>query len=171
MKRPRPTIVQWYLIITILINLVFILSILARAQDVKPGQTVYVVASRTDGDKPDLAVEAKAKKEFQKKKKFELAHSATGADLVFILLTEYDSYSYSTVAGNPTAIAGSSVSRTYVKSITAIVVPAKDYAERKDDLEKLREVALWQGAATSGFREASTSNVVKAFHEYAGKRR
>lgn len=152
--------------LTFALLLVLASAVSAQEFALKPGQAVYVVASRMDGGKPDLTVEAKAKGEFQKRKKFELAHSAADADLVFLLLTEYDSYSYGALAGNPAAIAGSSGTYNYVKSITAIVIPAKDYAERRDDLERLREVAIWQGAATAGMREASTSNVVKAFHAY-----
>lgn len=170
-KRMRafPDPVQWYIIITIVICLLIILEGIVFTQDIKPSQSVYVVASRIDNAKPDLTVEAKAKREFQKRKKFDLAQSPTDADFVCLLLTEYDSYSYGALAGNTTTLAGSSGTYNYVRAITAIIVPAKAYAERKDDLEKLREVAVWQGAVTAGMREASASNLVKTFHEAVKK--
>jgi hypothetical protein len=66
-KRTRafPDPVSLYIIIAIVINLLFLLSALARAQDIKSGQTVYVVAVKSNGQS-DLATESKLKEEFQK---------------------------------------------------------------------------------------------------------
>lgn len=159
----------------IVLPVVLVLALCAPAQEnpvpIRFEQSIYVVAKRIDNSNLDLSVEAKARSEFEKRKKFTVAKSSANADFVFLLLTEYDSYSGGVLTGNTTSIAGVGSSYNYVKSITGVVIPAKEYSERKDDLEKLREVALWQGAVTAGMREASAPNLVKRFYEHVGKQK
>jgi hypothetical protein len=127
----------------------------------RPGQSVYAVALRSDSGGIDLAVESKVKKEFEKQKKFKVAASLTGADYVFLVLAEHDSYS----AG----VAGVSTAQNYLKSAFALVVSAGDYTEHKGNLEKLREVALWRGDSNAKMREASPAKLVQEFHKQIQK--
>jgi hypothetical protein len=116
-----------------------VLTLCAPAQEnpasVRFEQSIYVVAKRIDNSNLDLSVEAKARSEFEKRKKFTVAKSSANADFVFLLLTEYDSYSGAVLTGNPSSITGVGTSYNYVKGITAVVVSAKDYREYKDNIE------------------------------------
>jgi hypothetical protein len=48
----------------------------------------------------------------------------------------------------------------------AMAISSKEYAEHKDDLEKLREVSVWQTALASSMllREVSLTKLVRDFH-------
>lgn len=132
--------------------------------------TIYVVAKRATGDGLDLSAEKKAKEELAKLK-IPLAPAAARADLVFILLTEYDTYGG--VVGNASGGYGSIVgsSRTYLKGASALAVPLTVWTEYKDNWEKLKEHTVWQGDAPKGFYGANLSKLVKAFHQEYFKQR
>jgi hypothetical protein len=109
----------------ICLTALFVLTLCAPAQEnpasMRFEQSNYVVAKRIDNFNLDLSVEAKAWSEFEKRKKFTVAKSSADADFVFLLLTEYDSYSGAVLTCNLAAITGAGASYNYVKGITAVV--------------------------------------------------
>jgi hypothetical protein len=130
----------------------------------QPGQSVYVVATRTN-TKIDLAAEATVISEFEKQRRFKIGRAEVNADFVFLVLTEYDSYSSGVWVTSRRRV-GIPEPKKYLKGAIAWAIPSKAYAEHKDDLEKLREVSVWQGAATRPWykRDVSLSKLVKDFH-------
>lgn len=138
----------------------------AQTSRITAQQSIYIAATKTNEKGMDLDSENKAKEEFSKQKKFNLAPAAANADIIFLLLVEYDSYSATVGTVNQTAGSLTGVSATYRKSILAMAVPASTWREHKTDIEKLREHALWQGNTSySRFKEASVSKIVKQFHD------
>jgi hypothetical protein len=126
----------------------------------QPGQSIYVVATKSD-TKIDITAEATVRTEFEKRKKFKIGNAATNADFVFLVLTEYESYSSGFLV-----LTGVQGPQRYLRGAIAMAIPSKEYAEHKDDLEKLREVSVWQSAlASSEFkRGVSLTKLVKDFH-------
>jgi len=165
-KRPaKPDPVSLYIIITIVINLLFLLAALARAQDFKPGQSVYVVAVKSNGQ-PDLATESKLKEEFQKQKAFKVATSLQSADLVFLMYVEYEY--------NQLAAGGVGIGSEDIKSVAAFVVPPAIYTEHKANLDSLRDKALWQISQNNNHWRSNglPKKIVQKFHQaIAGKKR
>lgn len=153
---------------TILTLLLFLLPAIAhddKKKDDKPAPTIYLVALKIADNKPDLAVEKKLTEDFAKQKRYSLAPSAAAAELVFVVFTEYDTYSAMSgaAAGGYGSVAG--VQQTYLKTATAMLVPVAAWTEHKSDLEKLKERSIWRGNAPGGFYGAHITKLVKKFHE------
>ena len=136
------------------------------------GQSVYVVAVKIDTSKSDLSAESDLKSHFQSRQKFTLAKSASSADFVFVVFTQYESeFERSKEFG--------ASSHTRMKHALALAVPPQVYNDYKTDLDKLKEYALWQmdGTRDDTFvsavftRSVSPSNLVKQFHSYAFKKK
>jgi hypothetical protein len=126
----------------------------------QPGQSIYVVATKADAN-IDITAEATVRTEFEKRKKFKIGNAATNADFVFLVLTEYETYSAKVLV-----LTGVQAPQTYLKGAIAMAIPSKEYAEHKDDLEKLREVSVWQTALASSMlqRGVSLTKLVRDFH-------
>jgi len=156
--RPLPNPVDWYIIITIVICLLFLLDALARAQTVKSGQTVYVVAVKSSGQL-DISTENKLKEEFQKQKAFKVVTSLQSADLVFLMVVEYEY--------NQAYVGGIGMGSEDIKSVAAFVVAPTVYTEHKADLDTLRDKALWQVTQNNNAWRTGglPKKIVKKFHE------
>jgi hypothetical protein len=126
----------------------------------QPGQSIYVVATKSD-TKIDITAEATVRTEFEKQKRFKIGTAATNTDFVFLVLTEYETYSSGFLV-----LTGRQEPQRYLKGAIAMAIPSQDYAQHKDDLEKLREVSVWQTvSASSEFkRGVSLTKLVKDFH-------
>lgn len=137
----------------------------ARAQD-SGEKRIFVVARKAVGGL-DLGAEKKVKDELGKQKKIKTTMSAADADVVFLVLTEYETAQ--TAVGSATNGNGSlvGVTETFLKTATAFAVPAKAWGEHKDDLEKLRENAIWQGdVAATMLTRASLPKLTKKYIEF-----
>jgi PDZ domain-containing secreted protein len=132
----------------------------------QPGQSVYIVAKTTDTT-IDLRAEVETRSEFEKQNKFKTSSSAANADFVFFVLTEYK-YSYSSEGrkGDRKRIVKSPET---LEAAIALVIPSKEYSEHKNDLEKLREVSIWQGQVYPSLLAVSPSKLVKDFHKHIEK--
>jgi PDZ domain-containing secreted protein len=128
----------------------------------QPGQSVYIVAKTTDKT-IDLRAEVESRSEFEKQNKFKTSNSAANADFVFFVLTEYK-YSYSSEGreGDRKKIVKSPEN---LEAAIALAIPSKEYSEHKNDLEKLREVSVWQGMIYPSLLAVSPSKLVKEFHK------
>lgn len=150
-----------------LVLAVLTLSVAAYAQakpvQIAPGQSVYVVAMKSNGN-PDLAIEQKLKEEFEKQKAFKLATSLSSADFVFLMLIEYEY--------NQAIVAGIGMGSEDIKSATTFAVPVDTYKQSKTDLDALRDQALWQHAENNGMWRTSglPKKIAKQFHEQFKKR-
>ena len=140
---------------TTLLILIVVLSTLRAAPQsaftLKPGQAVYVVATRTSGQ-PDLQIEGRLQKAFEKHNVFKLARKASEAD--FVLLAESD---YS----------GGIVQRL----VCFVVLPAQ-YEQVKGNHDAVREAAVWTEQSKNGWNqtpEPLSGRLVNAFHEYAAQ--
>jgi hypothetical protein len=159
-----------------MMNYILVLSVLlfTVGQDklsFEPGQSIHVVATKTNA-KIDLAAETKVRSEFEKQKKFKIGNAAANTDFVFLVLTEYDSYSSGVWVGGRKGVVGTPEPQRYLKAAIAILVPSKEYAEHKDDLEKLREISVWQSVSAPSWykKEVSLSKLVKDFHDQFEKK-
>jgi hypothetical protein len=134
----------------------------------QPGQSVYIVA-KTTNTTIDLRAEVETRSEFEKQKKFKISNSAASADFVVFVLTEYEPlYSSEVLAGNRR---GAVESRGRLKAAIVLAIPSKEYAEHKDDPEKLREVSLWQSMAYLSFSSVvSLPKLVRDFHKNIEKK-
>ncbi len=124
---------------------------------------IFVVARKAVGGF-DLGAEKKVKDEIGKQKKIKTVINVADAEVVFLVLTEYETAN--TTVGSATNGNGSliGVTETYLKTATAFVVPVKAWIEHKDDLEKLRESAVWQGdVAATVLTRASLPKLVKNY--------
>jgi len=146
-----------------LLSVVAVLLILASAacaQEAVPkaGQAVYVVAVKSSGQ-PDLSTEQKIKDEFEKHKSFKIAASLQSADFVFLIFVEYE---FNQMMFNNV---GAGVED--VKRVAALVVSPDEYAQRKNDLDSLRDKALWQTSENNNARRTGNlpKKVVNKFHE------
>jgi hypothetical protein len=132
------------------------------------GQSVYIVA-KTTNTTIDLRAEVETRSEFEKQKKFKISNSAANTDFVFFVLTEYNSsYSSEVEAGDRKVVVEP---RGRLVAAIALAIPSKEYGEHKDDLEKLREVSVWQSVTYQSFSRAiSFSKLVRDFHKHIEKR-
>jgi hypothetical protein len=142
------------------VAVLFILAAVVSAEEpaFKAGQTVYVVAVKSNGQ-PDLSTERKLKDEFEKQKSFKIATSLQSADFVFLMVVEYE---FNQVMFNNI---GAGIED--VKSVTVFVVSPDAYAQHKADLDNLRDKALWQISENNNARRTANlpKKVVKKFHE------
>jgi hypothetical protein len=144
------------------VAILLVLASAASAQESVPkaGQAVYVVAVK-DSRQPDPSTERKIKDEFEKHKSFKIAKSLQSADFVFLAVVEYE---FNQVMVNNI---GSGIEE--VKSVTAFVVLPDEYAQRKNNLDNLREKALWQTNQNNNARRTANMprKIVDKFHEDA----
>ncbi|MBZ5555050.1 MAG: hypothetical protein LAO21_20230 [Acidobacteriia bacterium] len=124
----------------------------------KPGQAVYLVAAKSNGN-PDLSSERKIKEEFEKQKVFKIASSLQSADFVFIMLVEYEY--------NQSMVGGIGIGSEDIKSILALGVPPSAYSRYKANLDGLREESFWQlSENNNAWRTGGLpKKIVKKFHE------
>jgi hypothetical protein len=144
------------------VPILLVLASAASAQESVPktGQAVYVVAVK-DSKQPDPSTERKIKDEFEKHKSFKIAKSLQSADFVFIAVVEYE---FNQVMVNNI---GSGIEE--VKNVAAFVVLPDEYAQRKNNLDNLREKALWQTNQNNNARRTANMprKIVDKFHEDA----
>ena len=143
----------------------FLVTVLVSASAQSAEKQIFVVARKAVGGL-DLGAEKKVKDELGKQKKIKTTTSAAGADVVLLVLTEYETAN--TAVGTATGGTGSliGVTETFLKTVTAFAIPAIAWSAHKDDLEKLREAAIWQGdVAATMLTRASLSKLVKKYIE------
>jgi hypothetical protein len=143
-----------------IVAVLFVLASAAPAQESAPkaGQALYVVAVK-DSKQPDLQTEQKLKDEFKKHKLFKIATSLQSADFVFLAVVEYE---FNQIMFNNI---GAGVEE--VKNVAAFVIPPDEYTQHKNDLNNLREKALWQTSQNNNARRTGNMprKVVDKFHE------
>jgi Skp family chaperone for outer membrane proteins len=145
------------------LSVVAVLLVLAPAASAqksvpKAGQTIYVVAVKSS-KQPDLSIERKIKDEFEKHKSFKITKSLQSADLVFLAVVEYEF--------NQVMINNIGAGIEDVKSVAAFVVLPDEYAQSKNDLDNMREKALWQTNQNNNARRTANMprKIVDKFHE------
>lgn len=144
--------------------LVFAAAASAQESVPKAGQTIYVVAMKSS-KQPDLSTERKIKDEFEKHKSFKIAKSLQSADFVFLAVVEYEF--------NQVMVNNIGAGIEEVKSVAAFVVLPDEYAQRKNDLDNLREKALWQTNQNNNARRTANMprKIVDKFHEDAAPKK
>lgn len=143
----------------VIVVLLFLVSAAYAQEPVfKAGQSVYVVAVKSS-KQPDLSTERKIKDEFEKHNSFKIATSSQSADFVFLIFVECE---FNQVMFNNV---GADVED--VKSVAAFVVSPDEYAHHKNDLDDLRDKALWQTSENNNARRTGNlpKKVVNKFHE------
>jgi hypothetical protein len=132
----------------------------------QPGQSVYIVA-KTTKTRIDLRAEVETRSEFEKQKKFKIGNSAAKTEFVFFVLTEYESL-YSSSGSRKVVVEP----RERLIAAIALAIPSKEYGEHKDDLEKLKEVSVWQSVSYNDSFSGgpSFSKLVKDFHKHYEKK-
>ena len=142
--------------------LLLLLAVVVPATAQNPKQ-IYIVARNTGGN-PDLGAEKKLRDELSKQKQFKVVSGVSNADLVLLVLTEYET-SQDTVgilSGGNGHLTGTS--ETYLKTVLGVAVLPKTWNEHKDNLETLREQSVWQDSnATATLTRASFSKLVTSF--------
>jgi len=149
---------------------IVVLSLFWQVAVVKEAR-VYVVARRSTGGL-DLGAEKKLKEEIAKQKNIKPVLSAADADVVLLVLTEYETADTAIggVSGGNGSLVG--VSETYLKTATALALPSSEWGQHKDNLEKLRERATWQGGVVAtALTRASLSKLAKKYIESLGSKK
>lgn len=126
---------------------------------------VYVIARHTAGNL-DLGAEKKVKDELAKRKNLKLVTGIADADIVLLVLTEYATAG--TTVGTADRNNGSliGVTETYLKTAFGIAVPVESWDQHKENLEKLREQAVWQDdVAATMLTRASLPKLIKKYIE------
>jgi hypothetical protein len=125
----------------------------AQEHTFKPGQVVYVVALKSNGQ-PDFSTENNLKQEFEKQKTFKVANSLQSADFVFLMYVQYQNVELSDIGYEE------------IKGAAAYAVSRDVYTEHKTSLDGLRDNAQWQISQGAGvFPGRLPKKIVRKFHE------
>ena len=124
------------------------------------GKGIYVVAFTTE-NKRDLAVENKAREELKKSNRT-VASSLSEAEQVLVISSEY----FTGPRGSIYNGIGIVSSVPILTQLAAVLVPVAAYSASRDDIDKLRESAVWQGSVSRApFSRATVGKLIKQLIE------